>query len=74
MLLCLDGINNIIAYKNRSFTRQDPQAVKFAKDLNQLVVEMAVANSELVDLFFLTRYLSRLAQFRDLNQVLTKAQ
>lgn len=72
VLMCLEGINSILTFKQKQLTKQDPSATKLGKDLNTLVVEMAVANAELVDFFFLTRFLAKLSQFRDLRAVCSK--
>lgn len=72
VLFCLDGLNSVLTYSRKQQSRTDPDALKFAKELNQLVIEMALANSELVDLFFLTRYLSKLAQFKELKHILAR--
>lgn len=43
----------------------------FYKDLNTLVVDMAIGNQDLVDFFFITRYLTRLSQSNEIQNIIS---
>jgi hypothetical protein len=71
VIFCLEGLNNYARMNRKTLDRVGKEAFLFAKELNALVVEMAVANSDLVDFYFVTRYLTRLAETNNLKSVVS---
>jgi|688.fasta_scaffold75332_3 hypothetical protein len=67
----MEACNNLsqLPHKSNSFKDNNTRN-NFYKDLNSLVVDMAIGNRDLVDFFFITRYLTKLAQANDLNRII----
>lgn len=70
VIFCLEALNNLSKMERYSLqqSRQtDSSAKDFSKDLFNLVIEMANANSEMVDTFFLIKFLLKMAECQDLK-------
>ena len=72
VILCMEACNNLATLSNRynGFMANRARNL-FYKDLNTLVVDMAIGNQDLVDFFFITRYLTRLSQSNEIQNIIS---
>jgi hypothetical protein len=68
VILCLSGLNHL----TKASPKPVESVIKFAKDLNSLVVDMSVANADLVDVYFLTRYIAKVAESDRIKTIISQ--
>lgn len=75
VIFCLEALNNLSKMERVSLQSKQTEtsAKNFTKDLFNLVIEMANANSEMVDTFFLVKFLVKMAECQDLRSYVSEA-
>ena len=72
VIFCLTALNNLAKMDRRNLTQgTDFTSLAFSKDLHALVIEMAHANTEMVDTFFIIKFLLKMSETNDIKDIVS---
>lgn len=72
VIFCLNALNNLAKNERITQSKPDQKSLTFQRDLNALVIQMAHANSDMVDTFFIIRFILKLSETQDLGKVVSE--
>lgn len=73
VIFCLNALNNLARADRLNIqTKEIVQSQTFAKDLYALVIEMAHANSEMVDIFFIIKFMLKMSETQDIRSIVSE--
>lgn len=72
VIFCLTALNNLAKMERRNLTQgTDYVSLAFSKDLHALVIEMAHANTDMVDTFFIIKFLQKMTETKDIRDIVS---